>query len=92
MGVTVQVRDLDPAVDDRLKRAAADKGLSYSEFLRRELTRMAEKLRIEDRWSEAKAAHDARVAAAAQSAEPLPRFDITTDEIIRAIHEGRKGR
>ena len=93
MGVTVQVRDLDPAVDDRLKRAAADKGLSYSEFLRRELTRMAEKLRIEDRWGEAKAAHDARVAAAAaESAEPLPRFDITTDEIIRAIHEGRKGR
>lgn len=88
----MQVRDLDPAVDDRLKRAAADKGLSYSEFLRRELTRMAEKLRIEDRWSEAKAAHDARVGAAAQSAEPLPRFDITTDEIIRAIHEGRKGR
>ncbi|MGH1550779.1 FitA-like ribbon-helix-helix domain-containing protein [Leifsonia poae] len=92
MGVTVQVRDLDPTVDDRLKRAAAEKGLSYSEFLRRELTRMAEKLRIEDRWNELKAAHEARVAAVSQSAEPLPRFDFTTDEIIHAIHEGRKGR
>jgi hypothetical protein len=50
MGVTVQVRDLDPIVNDRLKAAAAKKGLSYSEFLRRELTRMAERFRIEDRW------------------------------------------
>ena len=87
----MQVRDLDPAVDDRLKRAAAAKGLSYSEFLRRELTRMAEKLRIEDRWNELTAAHEARLAAL-QPAEPLPRLDVTTDEIIRAIHDGRKGR
>ena len=48
------------------------------------------KPRIEDRWSEAKAAHEARVAAT-QSLEPLPRFDFPTDEIIRAIHDGRKG-
>ena len=89
----MQVRDLDPAVNDRLKRAAASRGLSYSEFLRRELTRIAERLRLDERWDELRVAHEARLAASAENGTPLPpgrRF--TTEEIIEAIHEGREGR
>lgn len=42
MGVTVQVRDLDPEVQVKLRDAAAREGLSLSAFLRRELTRLSE--------------------------------------------------
>ena len=38
MGVTVQVRNLDASVQERLNKAAAQEGLSLSAFLRRELT------------------------------------------------------
>jgi len=93
MGVTVQVRDLDPAVNDRLKGAAAAKGLSYSEYLRRELTRIAEKLRIEERWREVTAAH--RVQAEGQAMAAVfdrPRLDIPLDEVVQGIREDRDSR
>lgn len=93
MGVTVQVRDLDPAVNDRLKGAAAAKGLSYSEYLRRELTRIAEKLRIEDRWTEVRAAHQLHADAQTMaSVFERPRLDIPVEEIVQGIREDRDRR
>ena len=92
MGVTVQVRDLDPIVNDRLKNAAASRGLSYSEYLRRELTRIAERLRIEERWDELRVMHEARVAESAGDGLLPAGRKFTTEEIIEAIHEGREGR
>lgn len=46
MGVTVQVRDLDAAVQQRLLSAARQEGLSLSAFLRRELTALAEDIEM----------------------------------------------
>ncbi len=86
----MQVRDLDPDVNERLKAAAASKGLSYSEYLRRELTRIAERLRIEQRWAELTAEREARRAE--QPDRPRPRFapaPIDSETIVRWIHEGR---
>jgi hypothetical protein len=96
MGVTVQVRDLDPAVDARLKSAASAKGLSYSEYLRRELTRIAERLRIEERWAEAVALDAARTEAAvktaAESGEPFRRLGLSSEEIVAMVRESRSER
>jgi hypothetical protein len=49
MGVTVQVRDLDPVVSQKLRDAAAQQGLSLSEFLRRELSLLARRLEVRDK-------------------------------------------
>jgi hypothetical protein len=49
MGVTVQVRDLDPDVQERLRRSATKEGLSLSAFLRRELTELARDLEVRER-------------------------------------------
>jgi hypothetical protein len=49
MGVTVQVRDLDPVVSQKLREAAAQQGLSLSEFLRRELSQLAADLDVRDK-------------------------------------------
>ena len=92
MGVTVQVRDLDPAVDARLKNAASAKGLSYSEYLRRELTRIAERLRIEERWAEVVAADAARVEAAAEGGTPFTGLGMTSEEIVEIVRESRSER
>lgn len=93
MGVTVQVRDLDPAVDSRLKSAAAAKGLSYSEFLRRELTRIAERLRIEERWAEVVSADAVTTVAEREaSRESFEALGVSTDEIVQIIREVRDGR
>lgn len=93
MGVTVQVRDLDPAVNDRLKAAAAAKGLSYSEYLRRQLTRIAERLRIEERWAEVAVEHHALSERQGSNAAPRRRpLDITTEEIVHGIRDDRQSR
>jgi hypothetical protein len=93
MGVTVQVRDLDPAVNDRLKAAAAAKGLSYSEYLRRELTRIAERLRIDERWAQLTLEREEQLAADRERQEaPWQPIDIDADTIVKMIHEGREGR
>jgi hypothetical protein len=49
MGVTVQVRDLDPIVSQKLRDAAAREGLSLSEFLRRELSLFVRRLEVQDK-------------------------------------------
>lgn len=38
---TVQIRDVDPAVLEALKRRAAERGVSLTEYLRKELDRLA---------------------------------------------------
>ncbi|MFF1572572.1 hypothetical protein ACFVWR_07485 [Leifsonia sp. NPDC058292] len=92
MGVTVQVRDLDPSVNDRLKAAAAAKGLSYSEYLRRELTRIAERMRVDERWAELERQTEEQLGSLRESAE-LPREavenDIDRETIVRWIREDR---
>lgn len=93
MGVTVQVRDLDPAVNERLKGAAAARGLSYSEYLRRELTRIAEKLRIDERWSEVKSSQALRNTLLNTNADLRgPLLDVSIDEIVQGIREDRDNR
>lgn len=49
MGVTVQVRDLDADVQERLRAAAEREGLSLAAFLRRELTRLADQIDVRAR-------------------------------------------
>lgn len=89
----MQVRDLDPVVDQRLKGAAAKKGLSYSEFLRRELTRIAERLRIEDHWNEIMAAHRERsFEPSTADRGPFERLDLGHDEIVALVREDRDAR
>jgi hypothetical protein len=93
MGVTVQVRDLDPAVNERLKGAAAAKGLSYSEYLRRELTRIAEKLRIDERWSEVKSSQALRNTLLNTDSDLRgPLLDVSIEEIVQGIREDRDNR
>lgn len=43
MGVTIQIRDVDQGVRDRLKVRAAQEGVSLNSFLRRLLAREAAK-------------------------------------------------
>ncbi|MFF1634646.1 hypothetical protein [Leifsonia sp. NPDC058248] len=89
----MQVRDLDPAVNERLKAAALSKRLSYSEYLRRELTRIAERLRIEEQWSVLTQQREARVdALRAEEREPFEPLDIASDTIVRWVREGRDDR
>ena len=93
MGVTVQVRDLDPAVNERLKAAAAKRGLSYSEYLRRELTRIAERMRVEERWAELTRDHEGWVAEVrSQPREPLEPGDVDIETIVGWLHDDRDGR
>jgi hypothetical protein len=93
MGVTVQVRDLDPAVNDRLKAEASARGISYSEYLRRELTRIAEKMRIDDRWAElASERETGRQTNARPRDEAWKPVDVDTETIVRWIREDRDGR
>ena len=89
----MQVRDLDPDVNERLKAAAMSKGLSYSEYLRRELTRIAERLRIEKRWAdltvEREASRNYEFTRQRARFEPEP---IDSETIVRWIDEGRDER
>ena len=93
MGVTVQVRDLDPVVNDRLKAAAAKRGLSYSEYLRRELTRIAERMRVEERWEELTREHEEWVAEARSlPREPSESDGVNMDTIVGWLREDRDSR
>ena len=47
---TVQIRDLDDAVYDAIKRRAAEFGFSVPEYLRREVERLASRLTVEE-WA-----------------------------------------
>ena len=89
----MQVRDLDPVVNDRLKAAAAKRGLSYSEYLRRELTRIAERMRVEERWEELTREHEEWVAEArSQPREPSESVGVNIDTIVGWLQEERDSR
>ena len=89
----MQVRDVDPTVDERLKAAAAARGLSYSEFLRRELSRMADLLHIEDRWRAATTAYAERITVERETdRKPFEPLKVTSEEIVRLIREDRDKR
>jgi hypothetical protein len=84
MGVTVQVRDLDAGVQERLRRSATKEGLSLSAFLRRELTELARDLEVRER-----AGHETTLQA--MLGGPLPGLeDVSTREIVNIIHESRR--
>ena len=85
----MQVRDLDPSVNERLKAAASAKGISYSEYLRRELTAIAESLRIDDRWAALQARNRVRRAAPSEPFEPV---DIDSETIVAWVREDRENR
>jgi plasmid stability protein len=74
MGSTVQIRNLSDDVTQKLKAKAAAAGLSLSEYLRRELTALADQIALEERWN----------------AIAIPGFRMPRDEIIDAIHADRK--
>jgi plasmid stability protein len=74
MGSTVQIRNLSDDVTRKLKAKAAAAGLSLSEYLRRELTELADQIALEERWG-------AFVGNGIQ---------MSRDEIIEAIHADRK--
>ena len=90
MGVTVQVRDLDADVQEKLRGAAAREGLSLSAFLRRELTRLAEQVDV-------RAKADALNASASGARNALgvdPAFweGTSAQEIVARIREDRDSR
>ncbi|MET4780371.1 hypothetical protein [Glaciihabitans sp. UYNi722] len=76
MGVTVQVRNLDESAGEKLRAAAASRGLSLSAYLRQELTRLADEVDARNRLG-------GPIPALA---------GIDTQEVVAMIHDDRKGR
>lgn len=86
MGVTVQVRDLDAGVQERLRKSAEKEGLSLSAFLRRELTELARDLEVRER-----AGHETTLQT--MLGGPLPGLkSLGAQDIVDIIHEGRRDR
>ena len=88
MGVTVQVRDLDAAVQERLCKSAAQEGLSLSAFLRRELTELARSLEVRERASRL----NQKPTRNALGGSILKLKGISTQEIVDLIREDRDSR
>ena len=85
MGVTVQVRDLDAGVQERLRKSATKEGLSLSAFLRRELTELARDLEVRER-ADSLNAGSIRTALGG----PFPELTgISTQQIVDIIREQR---
>lgn len=83
MGVTVQVRDLDTAVQERLRKAAAKEGLSLSAFLRRELTELARDLKVRELAGQETSLQDILGG-------PIPGLEnVSTQQIVDIIRENR---
>lgn len=90
MGVTIQVRNLDPEVQDTLKTMAARNGLSLSEFVRRALTDIAEQIQVKERWEQAVAADTLRLAIPEK--HPRQPIHVDPDEITKIVRESRDER
>lgn len=91
MGVTVQVRNLDAAVQDQLARAAAQEGLSLSAFLRRELTNLAEGIALMERARRLGITNPQSIQS--KLGGPFPELkNISTQQIVDIIREGREER
>lgn len=81
----MQVRDLDVAVQERLRKSAEKEGLSLSAFLRRELTSLARSLEVRERADRLNA-KPVRNALGG----PMPGLEgISTQEIVDIIREHR---
>ena len=78
MGVTVQVRNLESDVQAVLVEAARAKGLSLSEFLRQELTNLAELIEVRKRYDRL-----------VKRARPAAFANISTQHIVDLIREDR---
>lgn len=93
MGAAIQVRNLDPEVQVTLKTVAARKGLSFSEYLRRTLTEVAERERLRERWERRVAEHTEETAqlrdAESRAWKPL---GVDRETILDVIREGREER
>lgn len=88
MGVTVQVRDLDAGVQERLRKSAAKEGLSLSAFLRRELTELARSLEVRERADRLNAKSLRNPLGG-----PFPGLQgLTTEEIVALTREDRDSR
>ena len=86
MGVTVQVRNLDATVLDRLRRSAAAEGMSLSAFLRRALTDLARDLEVLELAGHGRTLTD-------RLGGPQPGLEhLSTQDIVDIIHEGRRDR
>jgi plasmid stability protein len=83
MGDTVQVRNLDPDVLNRLRRAADREGMSLSAFLRQELTRLADLVEVRER------AGALRGASTTLGGPFTDLGAIDRDEIVAIIREER---
>jgi len=74
----VLIRNLDPQVHAVLTARAEAQGQSLQQYLTAELTQMASKPTLDELFTEL------------QQRPARPK--ISTDDIVRAIHEGRAGR
>lgn len=78
----MQVRDLDLDVQQALREAAAREGMSLSAFLRRELTRLAERIEIGTRVSSLQSRNRLGVSKDFFSG-------VSTAEIVAMVREDR---
>lgn len=77
----MQVRDLDEVVQKRLRDAAAREGLSLSAFLRRELGRLADRIKVEEKDQDLRKRNAMGV--------PIGSLGMTTEEIVAELRERR---
>ncbi len=77
----MQVRDLDETVQQRLRDAAGREGISLSAFLRRELTRIADRIEVEAKLEGGgkRNAMGVRIGS----------LGMTTEEIVAELRERR---
>ena len=80
--MTVQVRDLDANVQEKLREAAAREDMTLSAFLRRELTRLAAQLDAQARVDDLRARNRLGV--------PANFFDGL--DLVAMVREDRDGR
>ena len=78
----MQVRDLDPEVQQTLRDAAAREGVSLSAYLRRELTRLAELIEVKDRADALRSRNRLGVSTGFFSG-------ISTEQIVAMVREDR---
>lgn len=76
MGKMIQIRNVPEEMHTELKRRASREGMSLSDFLKRELRYVLETKSL---------------AEVFEDMEPY-RVDLSTEEILDAIHEARDGR
>ncbi len=77
----IQIRNVPPDLHERLKRRAAAEGLNLSEYLKRELDRMAS------------VPTNAEIMARVQADREAGRLlDVSAEEIVRGIREDRDRR